>query len=106
MESIRRYRIKLDGLSSGEFLNSESKGISLFDLIGTFIIAYVVEPYITTFLKINRNTYYLSLIPLGILIHYVTNQNTFLNIHLENNDINIYKVILIIILYYLYESIK
>lgn len=104
MENIRRYRVELDNPS--EFLNNQSKGISLFDLLGTFIVAYILESYIINFFKINKDTYYLSLIPVGILIHYLTKQDTFLNVHLMNNEINVYKVILFIILYYLYKSLN
>lgn len=104
MESIRQYRIKLD--SADEFLNSQGKGIALFDLIGTFIIAYLLEPYITSFLKIKRDTYYLSLIPIGILIHYFVKQDTFLNIQLLNNEVNIYKIVLVVLLYYWFKSLN
>jgi len=103
MESIRQYRIKID--STNEFLNNQGKGISLFDFIGTFIVAYLLEPYITSFLNIKRNTYYLSLIPIGILTHILFEQHTFLNGKLLNNEINIYKVVIVVLLYYLYKSI-
>jgi len=102
ISNIRQYRIKLD--STDEFLNNQGKGISLFDLIGTFIVAYILESYVTLFLKINKDTYYLSLIPLGILTHYFTKQDTFLNGRLLNNEINIYKILLVVLLYYLYKS--
>jgi len=102
MENLRQYRIKLD--SSTYFLNSQGKGISLFDLIGTFIVAYLLESYVTSFLKIKRETYYLSLIPLGILTHVWFKQNTFLNGKLLNNEINIYKIVIVVMLYYLYNT--
>ncbi len=104
IQNLRQYRIKLD--STNEFLNSQGKGISLFDLIGTFIIAYLLEPYLTSFLKIKRDTFYLSLIPLGILTHVLFKQNTFLNGKLMNNEINIYKIILVVLLYYLFTPLK
>lgn len=103
MENIRQYRIKLDSV---DFLNNQGKGIALFDLIGTFIIAYLLESYITTFFKIKRDTYYLSLIPLGILIHYFIKQDTFLNNQLMNRTLNIYKIVLVLLLYYLYKSLN
>jgi hypothetical protein len=102
IQNLRQYRIKLD--FTDEFLNSQGKGIALFDLIGTFVIAYLLEPYITTFLKIKSNTYYLSLIPLGILIHYFVKQDTFLNKQLLNNEINMYKIVLGVMLYNLYNT--
>lgn len=103
MESIRQYRIKLDSIDG--FLNSQGKGIALFDLIGTFVIAYLLEPYITSFLKIKSDTYYLSLIPLGILIHHFVKQDTYLNSRLLNNQINIYKIVFVVMLYFLYKSL-
>ena len=106
ISSLRKYRIKLDEISTKEFLNNTGNGISLFDLIGTFVIAYILEDYITSFLKIKKDTYYLSLIPLGIIIHYFTNQNTFLNTQLTNNTFNIYKIIIFVTLYLLYKSIS
>lgn len=102
IQNLRQYRIKLD--STDEFLNNQGKGIALFDLIGTFIIAYLLESYITSFLKIKRETYYLSLIPIGILIHVLFKQNTFLNGQLLNNEVNVYKIVLVLMLYYLYKS--
>lgn len=102
IEKLRQYRIKLDSID--DFLNNQGKGIALFDLIGTFIIAYLLEPYVTSFFKIKRDTYYLSLIPLGILIHYFIKQDTFLNGQLVNNQINIYKIVLVTMLYFLYKS--
>jgi hypothetical protein len=104
MESIRQYRIKLD--SSTDFLNNQGKGIALFDLIGTFIIAYLLEPYITSFFKIKSETYYLSLIPIGILAHILFKQNTFLNGQLLNNEVNIYKIVLVVLLYYWFKSLN
>ena len=86
--------------------NPSQKIIALFDLIGTFIIAYLLESYITTFFKIKRDTYYLSLIPLGILIHYFIKQDTFLNNQLMNRTLNIYKIVLVLLLYYLYKSLN
>lgn len=104
IERLRQYRIKLD--STNEFLNNQGKGIALFDLIGTFVIAYILEPYITNFFKIKMDTYYLSLIPLGILTHYFIKQDTFLNTQLMNTQINIYKIVLVVLLYYWFKSLN
>lgn len=87
MDNLRKFRLDLEDFP---FLNSKSHGIALFDLIGTFMIAYLFEIY---FKFIPRKIYYASLIPLGVIIHYIINQNTFLNYKLLNNDFNIYKVL-------------
>ena len=40
ISNIRKYRIKLD---SPTLFNNNNDGIALFDLIGTFIIAYILD---------------------------------------------------------------
>ena len=101
--SLRKYRVQIN--STSEFFNNKSNGISLFDFLGTFIIGYFLQPYITYYLSIKKETYYLSLIPLGILVHMLISQTTFLGTQLSNSRINIYKVLLIINMYYLYKSL-
>jgi hypothetical protein len=96
--TLRKYRITLEPPS----FNSNNQGIALFDLISTFIIAYILEPYLLPRIKISRMAYYLMLIPLGIVTHLFTKQDTFLNKQLFNETINIYKIIVIVILYKLY----
>lgn len=98
ISELRQYRIKLD--STTEFLNTQGKGIALFDLIGTFIIAYFLyESFLKSVnLPIKKEIFYLSLIPIGILIHGIIKQDTFLNIKLMEENINIYKIILVIII--------
>jgi hypothetical protein len=96
---LRKYRIQLER----PYINNQGIGIALFDLISTFVVAYLIEPYIP--FKINRRVYYLSLIPLGIIVHILFKQNTFLNKQLFSQEINMYKVLLLInlglIVYYL-----
>jgi len=101
IQQLRQYRIQLET----PFLNSSGKGIALFDLMSTFLIAYIVEPYIRPYLKINTTTYYLMLIPLGIIIHIFTKQDTFLNKQLFSNSFNVYKLAVIVILFYLSKEI-
>lgn len=96
MDQIRKYRLDLEKLP---FFNSESQGIALFDLIGTFMIAYLFESYFTKF--ISREIYYISLIPLGVIIHWLIGQKTFLNSKLLNSDFNIYKVLFLVLIYIL-----
>ena len=92
MDTIRKFRILFDPIS----FNSRGEGIALFDFILTFVVAYLIEPYILSKIKISRLAYYLSLIPLGIIIHLLTIKSTFLNDKLFNNEINIYKILIII----------
>lgn len=99
---LRKYRFQLQM----PFLNDKGQGIALFDLGSTFLIAYLLEPYILPKINITRTAYYLMLIPLGIVIHLLTKQDTFLNHQLFNKEINLYKVIIIIILYLLIKEFK
>lgn len=100
--NLRKYRITLQPPS----FNSNNEGIALFDLSLTFIIAYILEPYLLPHIKINKQVYYLMLIPIGIVVHILTKQDTFLNKQLFNETINIYKIIIIIILYKLYLELS
>jgi hypothetical protein len=93
IQQLRQYRFTLEP----PFLNSLGQGIALFDLISTFIIAYILESTIRPYLKINRMTYYLMLIPLGIIAHILTKQDTFLNKQLFSTSFNMYKLVVIII---------
>lgn len=99
MDELRKYRLYLEEYP---FLNNNSKGIALFDLIGTFMIAYLFETYFTQF--ISRKIYYTSLIPLGVIIHYIINQNTFLNNKLFNINFNIYKVLFLGLILYIFSK--
>ena len=99
--NLRKYRVLLEP----PFLNSIGNGIALFDLILTFFIAYLIEQYILPKLKISRLAYYLSLIPLGIIIHLIFKTETFLSKQLFNNTINIYKILIIIMIFMLYKEL-
>lgn len=101
---LRKYRLQLD---SYPFFNNENRGISLFDLILSFIGAWILNHFFHLSNKLNgkENTYYLLVIPFGILIHYLVSiyenidQFTFLNKKLFSSQFNIYKVIIFIVLY-------
>jgi hypothetical protein len=101
INQLRQYRFQLNQ----PFLNSDGQGIAIFDFSMTFLIAYIIEPYIREYFKLTRPAYYLMLLPLGVVIHLLTKQETFLNKQLFNNSINLYKVIMIIILYKLYQEL-
>ena len=101
INNLRKYRLLLEP----PFLNSKANGMALFDLISTFFIAYLIEPYILPKLKISRLAYYLSLIPLGVIIHLIFKTETFLSKQLFNNTINIYKILIIIMIFMLYKEL-
>lgn len=98
LQNIRKYRFILEP----PFFNNIGNGIALFDFILTFFIAWILESTILPNIQLSRTAYYLSLIPLGIIIHKLINQQTFLNTKIFNTDINIYKIIVIVIIYKLY----
>lgn len=101
INNLRKYRIVIES----PFFNSIGNGIALFDLILTFLIPYLIEPYILSILKISRLAYYLSLLPLGIILHILFKQDTFLNKQLFTNTINIYKIVMIINIFLLYKEL-
>jgi len=102
INNLRKYRI----IIKPPFFNSIGNGIALFDLILTFLIPYLIEPYILSILKISRLAYYLSLLPLGIILHILFKQDTFLNKKLFTNTINIYKIVIIINIFMLYKELN
>ena len=94
LKELRSYRIQFEQ----PFYNSNNLGISLFDLFMTFFIAYLIEPYVRVYTNLNKQAYYLILLPLGVVSHILTNQHTFLNNKLFDSSINIYKVIMTVII--------
>jgi hypothetical protein len=118
IQQLRKYRIQI----SQSFLNSESKGIALFDFTVTFIAAYILETYFKLSNKLpgknKLQTYYLLVIPLGIIIHHLLahyqegiilqfpSEITFLNKHVFTTNFNIYQLILVIMLYIIYTNVS
>lgn len=98
IQNLRQYRVVLEP----PFFNNAGYGIALFDLISTFLIARIIEPILLPYLKLTRTAYYLLLIPLGIVVHSLTNQRTFLNNQIFNTSLNLYKILIIVIIYKLY----
>jgi len=98
IQNLRQYRVVLEP----PFFNNVGYGIALFDLISTFLIARIIEPFLLPYLKLTRTAYYLLLIPFGIVVHSLINQPTFLGKQLFNKSINLYKIIIVIIIYKLY----
>jgi hypothetical protein len=85
----------------------------MFDLAGTFIIAYALDYYFNVwkflgaYFKNPRMVYYLLLIPFGVVIHklFVKNE-TFLNSKLFSKELNIYKILLFVMLMVTISYIK
>lgn len=73
-------------------------GIALFDLILTFITAFLFESYFIKTIGIPKEKYYLSIIPIGVLAHLLFNQHTFLNKQLfySNDSFNIYQLFFLV----------
>lgn len=106
---LRKYRIQLETFP---FYNSKNNGIALFDLISSFIGAFLIDYIFNISNKLpcknKKIIYYLLVIPFGIIIHHIiahiqTNfsvlfppEITFLNRHLFNKDFNIYKVLVLL----------
>lgn len=108
ISNIRKYRIKLD---DPKLFNNNNDGIALFDLTGTFVIAFILDyffnisQWLSGYTKNAKLTYYLILIPLGVVVHLATlKKETFLNSQLFSKRINVYKIIFfIMILSILYQ---
>lgn len=106
ISTLRKYRIQLHTQQFGYF-NDQGVGIALFDLLATFIVAYILEGIVLQYIRLPRITYYLLLIPLGVLVHIITDQQTFLNSQLFSSptqQINIYQLAFIMLSYLLLMS--
>ena len=103
ISELRKYRFRLD--NGTNIFNSDNDGIALFDLISSFLAAYLLDYFFHISTYLTRVTlhypillYYLLVIPFGILIHILFSKNTFLNSQLMSQDFNVYKTILLIII--------
>lgn len=64
-------------------------GIAIFDLVITYLVAFLID------IRLNVNdklTYYFMLLPLGVIIHVLFNQKTFLNNKLLTTKFNNYHI--------------
>ena len=93
VEDLREYRLKF---------NKKEEGIAIFDLVLSFLGAYILDRYTNISNSIpvkNKNQkkfiYYNLVIPTGIVFHYLFNVDSFLSEQLFNSNINIYKVLMI-----------
>lgn len=117
IQELRKYRMQL----SHPFFNSDSQGIALFDFTVTFLTAYILETYFKLSNKLpgknKLQTYYLLVIPLGIIVHHLLahyqdnvllqfpREITFLNKQLFTTNFNIYQLILLVMLYIVYTNV-
>jgi hypothetical protein len=97
--SLRDYRIDIEKIP---FFNKEAQGIALFDLVISFIVAYmIIDFFVPEYIK-NRGMYYASIVPLGVIVHLLIGADTYLNRKLLSNELNIYKIIILINIYLIY----
>lgn len=70
--------------------------IALFDVVSSFLGAFILDKLfsISSYFpgKNKKIVYYLSVIPIGVLIHLIFSQNTFLNQQLFDKSLNGYKI--------------
>ena len=109
ISELRKYRINFEN----NYINANSDGIALFDTLITFLVAYILDYYFKLSNKLpGKNkvqTYYLLIIPFGIIVHHIfahLQQNTwfpteftYLNKKIFSMELNIYKLLLFILLY-------
>jgi len=115
IQQLRKYRIEFEE----PYFNDQGLGIALFDTILTFLAAYILEKSFKLSEKLpgknKLQTYYLSIIPLGIIIHHLSahmqqmvlfpKEITFLNNKIFSLELNIYKLIVVIMLYIIYTNL-
>lgn len=112
LTTLRSYRLDLEHYP---FFNNKNIGIALFDLVLSFIGAYLLGKLfdLPKYLNCNKELYYYLVIPFGILIHYIISsyisnsifnptQITFLNKKLFSFEVNIYKILILLLLYKIY----
>lgn len=113
LEILRSYRLDIEHYP---FFNNQNTGIALFDLIISFVAAFILEPYLVNYIdsKNKRTIYYLLIIPFGIIVHHIIahynsgwkifpEEITFLNKKLFSKEINIYKILILILFYFIYK---
>ena len=89
IEELRKYRMF---------------GIALFDLVSTFIGAYLLDKY---FNFKNKRLYYLSIMPIAVLSHIIIGQKTFVNTKLVSDNFNGVKLFFAVtVLAIVYELVK
>jgi hypothetical protein len=116
IQKLRNYRLNLEKFP---FYNNQNDGIALFDLILSFIGAYILDKSFNISQKLpcknKQIVYYLLVIPTGIFFHHIMahyqymslypQELTFLNKKLFNLEINIYKILITVLLFSIYRLI-
>jgi hypothetical protein len=87
---LRKYRVQFES----PIFNSDNQGVALFDLGSSFLVAYLFEGFIRNRINIPREAYYLAIVPLSVLIHFMAKQPTFLTEKLKQPGFNLYKLLI------------
>jgi len=131
LADLRRYRLDLENYP---YYNDKSVGIALFDLIVSFIGAYILEKWLDLSTRLplckknKRIVYYLLVIPFGIIVHHIIahlaklkrsfneghlrskkifpNEITYLNKKIISLQPNIYQFLLMILIIYIVNKCK
>lgn len=99
IQELRKYRVQL----SGSMFNKESVGIALFDLVLSYVVAYILEKYFVLSESLpgenKKQTYYLLVVPFGVAVHALMSKSTFLNQQLLSSTPNMYQGLLVLMLF-------
>lgn len=114
LSNLRRHRLDLETFP---IYNDQNKGIALFDLIISFIGAYLLDKIfnLSKILPLCKNNkrlvYYLLVIPFGIIVHHILahlrsmklfpDEFTYLNKKIMSLQPNIYHILLFILILFI-----
>jgi len=114
LSNLRRYRLNFEKYP---YYNNQNDGIALFDLITSFVGAYLLEKMFNLSKRLNlcnknkQLVYYLLVIPFGIIVHHIIahirsiklfpEEITFLNKKIFSLKPNIYHLLLVILIVYI-----
>lgn len=88
VDNLRKYRFVFENPA----FNDRGNGIAIFDVVATFLVAYILKPFVNKFFTISDSVYYLLLIPFSVLFHKALKIDTFLNRQIFNSQtFNVYK---------------
>lgn len=114
LSELRRYRLNFEQFP---YYNDKNNGIALFDLITSFLGAYLLDKWFNLskrlpLCKTNKQlVYYLLVIPFGIIIHHIIahlrdkklfpEEITYLNKKIISLQPNIYHLLIFILILYI-----
>ena len=116
LDKLRKYRIDLEEYP---YYNDNSIGIALFDVITAFLGAFIADKMfnLSKYVPLCKNkilTYYLLVIPFGIIIHHIIahirskklipEEITYLNRKLFSLKLNIYHLLILLLIMYIVKS--